>query len=274
MNKDMLKSNLDDIVFEGRNKAYGAYVLRKLYNKHLMQGSFFGVLFFMVLALSPYFIDKIETNVDTEAYNTPIELTPPPKETAAIIPPPPPPVELPPPPAQIRFVEPKVQNDEDVKNEELPPPITTLDTSSNIGTKTVLGAKTTLIVPVVPPPIHEIPDEKPEIEDNAIHDVVTVEQMPSFPDGEAALFKYLSENIKYPDFARDNGIEGTAYLGFTVEKDGSITDIVVRRGVKGGKVCDEEAMRVVRNMPKWKPGKQNGKNVRVSYNLPVKYKLQ
>lgn len=101
---------------------------------------------------------------------------------------------------------------------------------------------------------------------------MVVESMPSFPGGEPALYKYLGENIKYPQMAKESGIQGRVFVTFVVERDGSVTDVRVLRGIGGG--CDEEAIRVVKNMPKWTPGKQRGKAVRVQYNLPVKFTLQ
>jgi protein TonB len=99
-----------------------------------------------------------------------------------------------------------------------------------------------------------------------------VEEMPSFPGGEAKLMEYVSKNIKYPQIARETGIQGRVFVNFVVEPDGSVSNVTVLRGIGGG--CDEEAMRVVKNMPKWKPGKQRGKAVRVQYMLPVNFRLQ
>ena len=102
---------------------------------------------------------------------------------------------------------------------------------------------------------------------------VVVESMPEFPGGQPALFKYLSENVKYPVIAQENGIQGRVICQFVVNKDGSIVDVeVVRSG--GDPSLDNEALRVVRSMPKWKPGKQRGKTVRVKYTVPVNFKLQ
>ncbi len=101
---------------------------------------------------------------------------------------------------------------------------------------------------------------------------MVVESMPEYPGGEPALYKYLAENIKYPQMAKESGIQGRVFVTFVVEKDGRVTDVRVLRGIGGG--CDEEAIRVVQNMPKWTPGKQRGKSVRVQYNLPVKFTLQ
>jgi len=101
---------------------------------------------------------------------------------------------------------------------------------------------------------------------------MVVESMPEYPGGEAALYTFLADNIKYPQMAKESGIQGRVFVTFVVEKDGHVTDVRVLRGIGGG--CDEEAIRVVKSMPKWTPGKQRGKSVRVQYNLPVKFTLQ
>ena len=110
-----------------------------------------------------------------------------------------------------------------------------------------------------------VDDEQPEV-----YNVVEVD--PEFPGGIEALYKYLAENITYPQQAKDSGIQGRVYVTFVVEKDGSITGAEVLRGIGGG--CDEEALRVVNAMPKWTPGKQLGEPVRVQFNLPVVFKLK
>lgn len=99
-----------------------------------------------------------------------------------------------------------------------------------------------------------------------------VEDMPAFPGGEAEMRKYLGKSIKYPQMAQDAGISGTVFLTFEVDKDGKIKDVKVLRGIGGG--CDEEAIRVVKAMPQWSPGKQRGKPVRVQFTLPVKFTLR
>jgi len=99
-----------------------------------------------------------------------------------------------------------------------------------------------------------------------------VEEMPSYPGGDVKMYEYLGKNIKYPQIARESGIQGRVFVNFVVEPDGSVSNVKVLRGIGGG--CDEEAIRVVKSMPKWKPGKQRGKAVRVSYTLPVVFKLQ
>ena len=99
-----------------------------------------------------------------------------------------------------------------------------------------------------------------------------VEQMPSFPGGEAALTAFLSSNTKYPEIALENNIQGRVVVKFIVEKNGSITDVHVVKSVDPS--LDKEAVRVVKSMPKWTPGKQNGQAVRVQYLVPVTFKLQ
>ena len=100
-----------------------------------------------------------------------------------------------------------------------------------------------------------------------------VEEMPQYPGGTAEMMKYLQTNIVYPPKERENGIEGKVFVRFIVEENGSIGETDVMKGVAGGSALDEEAMRVVKAMPNWIPGKQNGKNVRVWFNLPIHFKL-
>ncbi|MCD4681647.1 MAG: energy transducer TonB [Bacteroidales bacterium] len=114
------------------------------------------------------------------------------------------------------------------------------------------------------------PVEEPEEEDEA-QIFTVVESMPGYPGGEAARIKYLNNNIKYPQMARESGIQGRVFVTFVVEKDGRVTDVRVLRGIGGG--CDEEAIRVIQNMPNWQPGKQRGKPVRVQFNMPILFKL-
>jgi TonB family protein len=99
-----------------------------------------------------------------------------------------------------------------------------------------------------------------------------VEVMPEFPGGNEKLSTVLSQRIQYPDFARDNNIQGKVYVQFVVNKDGSISDVKVMRGIGGG--CDEEAVRAIKTLPKWKPGEQRGKPVRTRFILPVSFHLR
>lgn len=121
----------------------------------------------------------------------------------------------------------------------------------------------TFVAPVV---------EEEEEEESAQQIFTVVEKQPEFPGGTAELFKYLSKAIKYPVIAQENGIQGRVVCSFVVNRDGSIVDIQVMRGVDPS--LDKEAVRVISEMPKWKPGEQRGKPVRVRFILPVQFRLQ
>ncbi|HOP42347.1 MAG: energy transducer TonB [Flavobacteriales bacterium] len=157
--------------------------------------------------------------------------------------PPPPP---PPPPAPTTVLE-IVEDDEDIEEVEIE------DTE----------VEEDFEVEIIEEPEEEVVEEQ----------IFTiVEEMPSFPGGEEELFKYLGKSIKYPQMAADAGISGVVYVTFVVDKDGKVKDAKVLRGIGGG--CDEEAIRVVKAMPPWKPGKQRGKAVKVQYNLPIRFTLK
>jgi protein TonB len=172
--------------------------------------------------------------------------------------PPPPPV-IPPPPVQqtIKFTPPKVVKDELV---EEPPPTQEEVKDVQVSTETHEGEKGV-----------DLPPESPVVAEDATPFTI-VEEMPSFPGGEQKMMQYLSDHIKYPPVARENGITGRVYVKFVVDKEGKIKDAVVLRGIGAG--CDEEALRVVRTMPDWKPGRQNGRSVPVYFNLPINFTLR
>jgi len=161
-------------------------------------------------------------------------------------PPPPPPPE-PETPEIIEVVEEKVDTKLDIKVE---------DDQSQRQAQTY-----------VPPP-----PPKPKQEEVTEEIFVVVENQPEFPGGNAAMMKFLSDNIKYPVIAQENGIQGRVICNFVVEKDGSITDVQVVRGVDPS--LDREAVRVIQQMPRWTPGKQRGQAVRVRFTLPVVFRLQ
>ena len=119
-----------------------------------------------------------------------------------------------------------------------------------------------------------IPQDIQEIEEEEIREepiFIIVESMPAFPGGVEKLIEYLHNNIKYPTQAKEIGIQGKVFVSFVIEKDGSVSDIILLRGIGGG--CDEEAIRVIKNMPKWMPGKQRNIPVRVRFTLPVSFRL-
>ena len=266
--------SLDEVIFLGRNKAYGSYMLRRIYQKNMMRGTAIGVSLFALLLASPFIselLGKAFPKPEKLVYEARVLAEPPVLEHEKKFSPPPPP---PPPPVQEikRFVAPTVVERNEIPNTPPIPPDIPKD--ALVGTTDVKGdpnaAKYTAPVEIAPPPPHESEEVKKKEDDDK--PFVTVEQKPEFPEGELALFKYLNSNIKYPAIARENNIEGTDYLGFVVEKDGSITAVKIKRGVGGG--CSEEAVRVIQGMPKWKPGRQQGRAVRVAYTVPVKFKLE
>jgi periplasmic protein TonB len=121
----------------------------------------------------------------------------------------------------------------------------------------------------VAPVVQAAPVAEESVEEMEIFTVV--EDQPNFPGGDEARMKFLVDNIKYPQMARESSIQGTVYVTFVVERGGNVTDVKVLRGIGGG--CDEEAIRVIQSMPKWNPGKQRGKPVRVQFNMPIKFTL-
>jgi len=107
--------------------------------------------------------------------------------------------------------------------------------------------------------------------DNSVHDISGVEQYPEFPGGMAAWAKFLQKNLRYPEMAQESNIQGKVYISFVIEKDGTLSDVKLVRGIGYG--CDDEAMRVIKKSPKWQAGKQNNTNVRVRYNMPINYTI-
>ena len=162
-------------------------------------------------------------------------------------PPPPPPPPAPETPEIIEVVEDKVETKFDINTED--------DASKR---------QTATFVPPPPP--------KPKQEEVTEEIFVVVENQPEFPGGNTAMMKFLSDNIKYPVIAQENAIQGRVITNFVVEKDGSITDVQVVRGVDPS--LDKEAVRVIQSMPRWTPGKQRGQAVRVRFTLPVVFRLQ
>jgi protein TonB len=173
--------------------------------------------------------------------------------------PPPPPV-IPPPPVQqtIKFTPPKVVKDEEVQE---PPPTQEEVKDVQVSTETHEGEK-----------VVDLPPENPVVSEDEGKIFTIVEEMPTFPGGEDKMIEYIAKNTKYPPVARENDIKGRVFVNFYIDKEGKVQGVKLIRGIGGG--CDEEALRVVRSMPPWKPGKQNGRPVNVYYNLPVNFTLK
>jgi protein TonB len=249
----------EDIVFENRNKEYGAYIIRTLYSRNLITAC--GIMLLLIALGFSYptiaaWFKSDDVVVEEKKLTTVVALDQPPPISET--PPPPPKVEIPPPVKTIKYVAPKVTKEE-VVEEEIP----TIEEikKTEVSTETVEGPTEV----VFEEPVKEVA----EVEDNQVY--TFVEQNAEFPGGTEAMYKFINKNVKYPAQARRMGTEGRVFVGFVINKDGSIVDVGIVKGISAE--CDKEAMRVVQMMPPWKAGKQNGKAVRVKFILPINFKL-
>lgn len=259
MKLDIYKQRWIDMVFEGRNKSYGAYELRKKNPRTTMIALIIGASVFASLLALPLINwgDGKEDETEKVTMVDMANIAPPPEEPKPLIPPPPPP-----PPApkidEQKFVKPKV-----VKKEEVVEEIKTIEElkDKNIGSKDIKGQDDGKIV--IDAPSGEGPADSKIVEDNTIYNAVEVK--PDFPGGIKKFYEFVSKNYKTPE---DEEINGMVLVRFVVEKDGTLTDIQVTRDLGYG--TGKEAVRVLKKSPKWKPGIQNGRPVRVLYSLPIK----
>jgi len=250
----------NELVFEDRNQAYGAYSLRKNHNKNVGIALLISGAFFVLLVSAPAIIAWIQnkTQVETPAIEvTQLDLLPPPPLDETVPPPPPPP----PPPVMetVKFTPPVVTDDEVVDD---PPPVQT-DETPQISTVTQEGTDDAIIIPKEKGPAIVAPTVEAPLS--------YVEQMPTFPGGEEAMQKFINEHVVYPQIEQEMGITGKCYVTFVVEKDGEITSVKILRSVADGPGYDKAAINVVKAMPKWKPGKQNGRTMRVQFVLPINF---
>ena len=275
---DLIDNRWSDLMFENRNKEYGAYVLRRQTTARNIKSIIAVLILFAIVMI--YMVAKNAYDDYQKAHMAQTQVT----ELTAL---------------QEQKKEAKVERKEVVKQEKIeqvvekvkssikfPAPVIKKDDEVRpedemksqdeimnskvaVGFANVIGndengevlkAKEALVTGPV----------KPKEEENKVFDVV--EQMPSFPGGMAALMAYLQKSIKYPPVAEENGIQGRVVCTFVIERDGSVTDVRVAKSVDPS--LDKEAVRVVSAMPKWIPGKQNGQSVRVKYTLPVTFRLQ
>jgi periplasmic protein TonB len=250
----------NSVVFQGRNTGYGAYDLRQNYNKRVMMIIGGVLLFSFALYGLKVFMDRPDTEEVQETLKVEqIDLTPPPPVEEQ--PPPPPPPPPPPMVEMVKFTPPVIKDD---AVEEEPQKLQEEVKETNVGTKDQEGDKDVVAVPVEEGPAEAA---APEI-------FTVVEEMPEFPGGPQEMMKYIQKNIQYPAMAREAGISGKCFLKFVVNGDGAISDVQILKGVAGCPDCDKEAMRVVKSMPKWKAGKQNGRTVPVYFNLPINFTIK
>lgn len=265
MKQEVVYQNWSDVVFEGRNKLYGAYLLRKSYNRNVMLAAGVSVVFFLLALATPRileYFEQAEEVVPMEAKTVRYtDLAPPPPIDKTV--PPPPQVNVPPPvKTVIKFLPPKV-TEQEVPEEEVMPTIEEIK-ANETGTENIEGDAEVVFDG---PPV-EVAGEG---EGSAPEVFTIVEQMPEFEGGDGAMMKYIAKNLEYPKKAIRLNVEGTVMVSFVIERDGSIQEVTVMRGIGMG--CDEEALRVISSMPTWKPGKQNGMAVRVRRIIPIKFKL-
>lgn len=272
----LFKPDFLDILFNERNKDYGAYDLRRRYDKRV-RNAVIGMGGIVLLIIGGYGLSTrlkaAEPAIKPDVYRElpPMETID--KEKPPVTPPPPARVE-PPPPALPTVKHPTfvVTEDENVRPEDEVPKNDQLQDVS-IGLKNAdgvadgvdgglgeIGAPGTGVIEAPAPPAKE---EIPSF----------VEIMPEFPGGDGALAKFLNNHVRYPSMASEIGVEGTVYVKFVVGETGEISHVELV-GAKKGAGLDEEALRVVKKMPKWRPGRQNGRNVAVYFNLPIRFVLQ
>lgn len=257
----------DDIIFENRNKNYGAYQLRRTYNDHMAKAMCLTIILIITFIVSSNILAKaklklIKPDVVILKVDSLITINLPTISEIKInynnqnkkF-------------KTIEYVIPKIVKDNlDIKEIKVP----TVDEIRlvSIGTATSDGDTMT-----------NVTGNGNEVAQNTGTIIVTTESnyvdfaevMPSFPGGAEKLYKYLQKNINYPNIARENRIEGTVIVGFIVSQFGEILNVEAMRKIGGG--CDEEAVRVISQMPKWNPGQHRNKTVAVKYSLPLKFKL-
>jgi len=250
----------EDMVFANRNQSYGAYILRKAYSGRVTVSFAFAMTIVTLLLISPMIKDLFGNKVVAEPktiFDTFTKLEAPPPIT----------------PDQLKLLEVKVP---DLKTIRFVPPRVTENEVVDV-TPTMQELLTTTIASetndgpvtfVEDPPAAELPAAVPE-DGNKVW--TWVEIAPEFPGGAKEMLKFVGKNIKYPAVDRRMGTEGTVFVSFVVDTDGTIRDVKTEKGISGG--CDEEAMRVISRMPQWKPGRQGGKAVKVRFVLPIKFAL-
>jgi len=266
--KDYREWTMDDIVYENRNKAYGSYQNKHAIPRNIMISLTASVLGFLMLVL-PFAIDwnqlgqmpEEKENITAVNLSTPvISLHPPP-------PPPPPPVLPPPVRPSVRYTEMVVKEEPEIdeSEDENPAPLyeteeQDISTVTNAGDTSLKGVK-----PDTLPPVAKVVPV-----DTMVYEFV--DQRPEFPGGDEALNSFVQSHIRYPDEERSRRMEGTVLVIFVVREDGSVADVRIPVGVSSG--FAREALRVVKTLPKFRPGRLQGRAVRVYFHVPVFFDLK
>lgn len=262
----------DEIIFQTRNRAYGAFDLRKQYRSTLSRALGLGIVLFLGTLAAPTLYARFWPQASVSHNQLMDEVT----LTKLAEPPVEPPIALPPTetaPAvnTVRNLPPIVMTEADVVENNLPPTTDELKDATS-GTETAQGTGDIDIIAAPEASAPTMTEKALEVEIKTEAPFVIVEQQPEYPGGLEALRTFLGKNLNYPRSAASAGVSGRVYVSFVVNTDGSLTDIQVLKGIGFG--CDEEAVRVMQKMPHWRPGKQSGRTVRVKYNLPISFTLE
>jgi protein TonB len=248
----------DDIVFEARNKEYGAYKLRKRYNRNVSIALLIGILIIATAIITPYLNAKASENRTKRAERQVVvkmeNLDQPNQQVAPPPPPPPPPTDV---VQQQRYVPPQVVDS--IKPEDVKQLMTADQAQTEVTNKEVVEV------------VQQVKEEVQEAEAEQTPFVV-VEEMPMFPGGDPALLAYIAANTQYPEIAKENNIQGKVIVRFCVTSKGGVNQVSVLKGVDPE--LDKEAIRVVTTLPLFKPGKQGGKPVPVWYMVPIAFTLK
>ena len=271
-NAQIARASLDDIVFEGRNKGYGAYVLRGLYQRNVTRALIIATAIFALLVFFPLIAQFLKDRLpkdDKKNLQENVLMEAPPLDDTKPPPPPPPPEAPPPPPPKlttIKFTPPVIAKDEEVKKEEVPDQEELKD--KTVATVTVKGNTDA-------PDLSDLSGDGDKVVEEVVENKVYtyVEQMPELPGGGGlgAIVNAIQKSVRYPRMAQANGVEGKVFASFTVNENGDVSDVKIVKGING---LDEETVRAIKTLPKFRPGKQNGRAVRVSFTVPVTYKIQ
>lgn len=259
------------MIFEGRPTDYGAYEMRKSSSRRHVLAFIIVVLLAVLVSFLPLIITEVQKlrpapeNISADTTLAELALQEEIEQQNQLLQdatPPPPPLK-----STIQFVAPVIVDDDEIDpDEQLKSQVELQQSDKQISLFNVEGTDDEAGIDKA-----ELEEHRQAAEDldNKVYDFV--QQMPEFPGGQAELMKYLNNNINYPQIAIENNIQGRVTVRFTVGKDGSVTNIVVLQGPDES--LNQEAVRLVRSMPKWIPGKYNGRTVNVNYNLPVVFKL-
>ena len=271
----IMTADVLDIIFEGRNKEYGAYELRRTYPKRMIAALVASGALLALLFVAYMVANKMNETDTTEMVVQDVQLEEIKKEDPRPEPPPPPPPPKPEPPKveMAKFTPPKIVKDEEVKEDEKPPEVEKLE-ETKIGTINQEGIKDEGIVA---PPVSDAGKgviEAPKKDETDYDQTFTkVEIESDYPGGQGAWMRYLNKTFRYPDQAVEQEIQGTVVVQFIVDKEGNVSDVEAISGPKEGGLR-EEAIRVIKKSGKWTPAVQNGRQVKSYKKQPITFRLQ